>query len=91
MRIPTLAVVAFGVAMGVASVASAAPNGGWKGPINDFLNGNNGSSSSQNLSSAERTTLVENSTQSVPVPGTLLLFGGGFAAFAIWHQRLRRG
>jgi PEP-CTERM motif len=31
------------------------------------------------------------STQSVPVPGTLLLFGGGFVAFAVWRQRSRRG
>ena len=25
--------------------------------------------------------------QSVPIPGTLLLFGGGFAAFAAWRHR----
>ena len=29
--------------------------------------------------------------QSVPVPGTLLLFGGGFAAFVAWRHRSRRG
>jgi hypothetical protein len=32
-----------------------------------------------------------NRAQSVPIPGTLLLFGGGFAAFAVWRQRSRRG
>jgi hypothetical protein len=30
------------------------------------------------------------STQSVPVPGTFLLFGVGFVAFAVWRQRSRR-
>jgi len=29
--------------------------------------------------------------QSVPVPGTFLLFGVGFAAFAVWRHRSRRG
>jgi hypothetical protein len=29
--------------------------------------------------------------QSVPVPGTLLLFGVGFVGFVVWHQRSRRG
>ena len=28
--------------------------------------------------------------QSVPVPGTLLLFGVGFVAFAVWYHRSRR-
>ncbi|NGZ99103.1 MAG: hypothetical protein CV089_23835 [Nitrospira sp. WS110] len=29
-------------------------------------------------------------TNSVPIPGTLLLFGGGFAGLMIWRQRRQR-
>ncbi|HSQ90620.1 MAG TPA: PEP-CTERM sorting domain-containing protein [Nitrospiraceae bacterium] len=29
--------------------------------------------------------------QSVPIPGTLLLLGGGLAGLAAWRQRSRRG
>ena len=31
-----------------------------------------------------------NSNRSVPVPGTLLLFGGVFAGLVWWHERQRR-
>jgi hypothetical protein len=78
-----------------------ARNGGWKAAfssIKEFLSGkpgNHGNAANAgphgSLGSQGTTLALSASTQNVPVPGTLLLFGGGFVSFALWHHRSRRG
>jgi hypothetical protein len=81
----SLAVLSFVGVLGVGSVANA---DGWKGPISQWLNSNNQNSS--NATVQNNTTLPNGDNRSVPVPGTLALFAGGFGLFAAWHRRTRQ-
>ena len=75
------------VAQGVGSTQSQLAQGG--------AGGSNVAQGAQTLGPTVFQTaqngLTTNSLQSVPVPGTLLLFGIGFVALAIWHHRFRQG
>ncbi len=97
MRIASLAVLSLVGVLGVAPLANA---DGWKGPINNYLNPNTNSSTAGVQGNTTLTTNIEtstytatstsNGTNSVPVPGTLALFAGGFGVFAAWHRRIQQ-
>ena len=89
---------------GFAGMASAAPlginelaQGGAGGGSVSQTAQNLGPSVSQNapnggLGLQNTTGFTTNSVNSVPVSGsTLLMFGAGFVALAIWHRRYRGG
>src|SRR5687767_7653267 len=101
MRIASVAVLSL---VGVLGVAPFARADGWKGPISNYLNPTTTSSTAGVQGNTTLTTNIEtptytysgtpttngtNSTNSVPVPGTLALFAGGFGVFAAWHRRMQ--
>ena len=71
------------VAQGIGSTQSQLAQSG--------AGGSNVSQGAQSLGPTVNQTsqngLTTNSVQSIPVPGALLLFGIGFVALAIWHDR----
>ena len=97
MRMASVAVLSLVGVLGVAPLANA---DGWKGPISNYLNPNTTSSTAGVQGNTTLTTYTEtstytgtstnNTTNSVPVPGTLALFAGGFGLFAAWHRRTRQ-
>ena len=97
MRIASLAVLSLVGVLGVAPLANA---DGWKGPISNYLNPTTTSSTAGVQGNTTLTTNIEtptysgtpttNGTNSVPVPGTLALFAGGFGVFAAWHRRTQQ-
>ena len=106
MKRSTLTMLSIAAVTGLAGIANATPlginevaRGGAGGAISQTAqnvgpfvsqNAQNGGLSSQNAPGL--TTNSVNSVNSVPVSGsTLLLFGAGFVALAIWHRRYRGG
>ena len=97
MRMASMAALSLVGVLGVAPLANA---DGWKGPISNYLNPNTTSSTAGVQGNTTLTTYTEtstytgtpanNTTNSVPVPGTLALFAGGFGLFAAWHRRTRQ-
>ncbi len=84
---------AFIVEAGEKEFGEEAKGGGGKGHIKHSLSTNPANSGNMAAGGAGGTLNVKSSdpVQSVPIPGTLLLFGGGFVALTLWHQRSRRG
>jgi hypothetical protein len=106
MKRSTLTILSIAAVTGLASIANATPlgineiaRGGAGGGISQTTqnigpsmsqNAQNGGLGAQNAPGL--TTSSVNSVNSVPVSGsTLLLFGAGFVALAIWHRRYRGG
>ena len=97
MRMASVAVLSLVGVLGVAPLANA---DGWKGPISNYLNPNTTSSTAGVQANTTLPTYTEtptytgtptnNTTNSVPVPGTLALFAGGVGLFAAWHRRTRQ-
>ena len=101
MKKSTLAVLSMAAVAGFAGMANAAPLG-----INELAQsgaggtavsetartiGASASQNAQNGGLGSQNALTTNSA-SVPVSGsTLMLFGAGFVALAIWHRRYRGG
>ncbi len=69
-------------------------NGNHFGQINNGNNGNNGNHFGQinngNNGNAYGQTVSNGNGGSVPIPGTLLLFGAGFAGLVVWQVVTRR-
>ena len=105
MNKTTLVLLSIASMAGAAGIASATPLGvnevargvgsTQSQLVQSGAGGSNVSQGAQNLvptvTQTAQNGLTTNSVSSVPVPGTLLLFGIGFVALAIWHQRFRRG
>src|SRR5688500_10101844 len=101
MKKSTLTMLSIAAVTGLASIANATPFG-----INEIARGGTGggtvsqtaqnigpsvSQNAQNGGLGSQNALTTNSA-SVPVSGsTLVLFGAGFVALAIWHRRYRGG
>jgi hypothetical protein len=58
---------------------------------NSGNNGNNGNfGSNGNYGNGRNGWYLGNSKGSVPIPGTFLLFGGGFIGLMVWRKRQQR-
>ena len=102
MKNATLVVLSLAAVAGLAGMAGAAPLGvseiAHNGGLSEIAKsgGSNVSEIAHSGGSFVSQTAQLNSqgitsVQSVPVPGTLLLFGAGFVALTMWHLRSRRG
>ena len=107
MKKSTLMMLSIAAVTGLAGIANATPlginelaqSGAGGGTVSQTArnvgttvsqNAQNGGLGAQNAPGL--TTNSVNSVNSVPVSGsTLLLFGAGFVALAIWHRRYRGG
>jgi hypothetical protein len=102
MRKSTLTMLSIAAVTGLVGIANAGPLG-----INELAQSGAGgatvsqtarnigptvSQNAQNGGLGSQNALTTNSVNSVPVSGsTLVLFGAGFVALAIWHRRYRGG